>query len=140
MCKVEDCESVKIMARGMCNSHYLRWYRYGSALAGGTPNGAPMTFLQDAMTSSTDECILWPYGASNGYGEVLIEGKPTYAHRQVLAMTTKTNPSDMYACHKPIVCHTPLCVNPRHLKWCTPTENAADMVTDGTRANGTGLV
>mgnify|MGYP000255201799 CR=1 FL=1 len=39
----------------------------------GTPYGAPMAFIDQAVASATDECIPWPYGLSdNGYGKVPI--------------------------------------------------------------------
>ena len=33
-CSVDECESDKIMARGLCSPHYKRWYRYGDPTAG----------------------------------------------------------------------------------------------------------
>lgn len=32
-CKIKGCKSAHIMARGMCNAHYLKWHRYGDPLA-----------------------------------------------------------------------------------------------------------
>jgi hypothetical protein len=56
-----------------------------------------------------------------------------YAHRYVLTLTAGPPPFPRaVAAHAPLVCHNPACVNPRHLRWASQAENAADMKIDGT--------
>lgn len=38
----------------------------------------------------------------------------------------------MLVCHKPLICHNRLCVNPDHLREATAIENVADKHLDGT--------
>jgi hypothetical protein len=42
----------------------------------------------------------------------------------------------MIAAHEPETCHNPSCINPRHLRWATDQENAADRIIDGTENRG----
>lgn len=83
----------------------------------------------------TDDCIDWPFSLSrDGYGQVRYMGTIMRAHRVALMLHVGRPPNtSMFACHRPIVCHNPKCVNPKHLKWATPRENVLDMRADGTR-------
>ena len=51
-------------------------------------------------------------------------------------MLTGDDPPDLVAAHQPGTCHDPLCVNPHHLRWATPSDNALDRHGDGTSATG----
>lgn len=104
----------------------------------GTPRGAALAFLDEAAAYEGDECLIWPYATNGkGYGQARItqdgERVTRYAHRLVLERVSGPAPEPgMLAAHAPSVCHTPSCVNPRHLRWATPAENAADRYLDGT--------
>lgn len=93
--------------------------------------GQHISFIEAAASSTTDECILWPFGlATNGYGHTQFNGRKRGVHRIVLILTTKIDPPNMDAAHGP--CHIRSCVNPRHLSWKTCQENTHDMKRDGT--------
>jgi hypothetical protein len=49
------------------------------------------------------------------------------------------NVDEMYVCHAPVICHNPLCVNPEHLRWATPSENSFDKNLDGTMPSNRGM-
>lgn len=94
--------------------------------------GAGAAFVEAALASATDECILWPYAkVTGGYGITTINGKSVTTHRYVCEQTH--GPSDLLACHK---CGVPACLNPRHIRWGTHKENAADMSLHGTSQRG----
>ena len=105
-----------------------------------TPRGSGLAFIERAVTYEGDDCLLWPFGMKDrkspyGRVRVTVNGQPKhqYAHRIVLERTQGPPPTQWHdAAHAPVVCHNPSCVNPRHLRWATRRENAADRWLDGT--------
>lgn len=136
-CAVDGCPRPHD-ARGFCKPHYSRWKRHGDPLAGRTPNGALIAFLKAAAVSETDDCILWPFARyKHGHGMVNYGGTMMRASRAVLLIAGRVpaNPKD-HAAHKPIICHNPACVNPRHLDFVSAQENADHRKLDGTSKRG----
>ena len=137
LCSIPGCDKPRF-AREWCTAHWSRWRRHGDPAGGRTPPGEPLSYLRSAIRQQTDECIIWPYSrAGLGYGKLVYEGRREYAHRLALRLTVGEPPSDDFeAAHAPEVCHNPLCINPKHLRWATPAENTADQVRDETIARG----
>lgn len=128
-CMVEGCDRDSVR-RGCCNKHYRRWMKHGTFERQNprAENGAPRKFLDDAINSDTDECIIWPFGKdSDGYG--WLEGKA--AHRE--ACPGEPIGERNQACHS---CNNPSCINPRHLRWATKSENMQDKHIHGTMPMG----
>lgn len=136
-CKVIGCEK-RNYTGGYCSGHYVRWKNHGDPLAGMAFRGERQRFLTEVLPSlDTDNCILWPYSNVHGYGKLEIDGKPVGAHRASLIQASGPPPTPKHqACHKPIICHNPLCVNPKHLYWGTPSDNCKDKYLDGTLSRG----
>lgn len=98
------------------------------------PGTAVPEFLR-LYAIDTDECTLWPYNRSGkGYGRLKILGQHQGTHRLSCIKAHGMPPFDgAQAAHS---CGTPLCMNPRHLRWATNQENAADRANHGTQAYG----
>jgi hypothetical protein len=85
----------------------------------------------------TDDCVLWPFGTSSGYGIINfwnVGGLPRRTHVLVCERYHGPRPDDRpFTLHS---CREKRCVNPRHLRWGTALENMRDQYADGTRVMG----
>jgi hypothetical protein len=90
-----------------------------------------------ALEAHTDECIEFDgYLNPQGYGQLRHDGRMCSAHRVTLQLATGLDGDGFHAAHQPIVCHNTSCINPRHLRWATPSENMSDRTLDGTNIDG----
>lgn len=124
--------------RGWCQMHYLRWRRHGSPIGGRAPNGEAMQYLTEAvLTYEGSECLIWPYTRDpGGYGRIWDGQQTVLVHHLVCDRTHGLRPSSRHeAAHSCGNGHGG-CVNPRHLRWATPTENQRDRVEHGTSNRG----
>jgi len=84
--------------------------------------------------AQTDDCVLWPYGLqTGGYGSVRTSSGVRCCHRVVCEQFHGACPDGLEAAHS---CGVSSCVNPRHLRWVTPKENAKDRDRHTTTARG----
>lgn len=83
----------------------------------------------------TNECVLWPtesgtsaYGTVRGPSKMLRVNDRAQARigTHVLACRMAHGPPPDQGMQVRHSCHTPLCLNPRHLSWGTPRQNSED--------------
>jgi hypothetical protein len=136
-CSIEGCNK-RARRRGWCNAHYHRWSSHGDPLGGGTATGAARNFLESvALPYEDDDCLIWPFGRiKNGYAYVKADGMMRPTHRVLCELAHGPSPSPHYeAAHSCGNGHLG-CVNPRHVRWATHTENMHDAITHGTTTRG----
>lgn len=136
VCSIPECGK-RHFGHGYCNSHYLRLRRHGDPLGGRTSPGVPLAWLNEHLNFTGDECLAWPFADDGkGYGVVNIEGRQEYAHRVVCAKIHGLAPSpDHEVAHSCGHGHLG-CVNWKHLRWATRSENHKDKLGHGTHNRG----
>lgn len=135
-CAVDDCSS-KPRSLGFCTKHYQRFAKHGDAKKVVTPKTPARDWLEAHVAHDGDDCLIWPfYRMRNGYGQVVHNGRRAVASRAMCELAHGAPPSiDMEAAHS---CGRGRegCVNPRHLRWATASENQMDRVIHGTSNRG----
>ena len=136
ICTTEGCGG-KHVAKGLCGSCYARFKRNGTVepLVHQSKKGEALRFLENLKGS--EACVLWPFGkGGNGYGVVKLNGRQTSASRASCTIHHGPPPDKSYeAAHSCGEGHRG-CVNPLHLSWKTPKENAVDKVEHKTSPVG----
>ena len=117
-CSVPGCVK-KAGTRGFCNPHYQRWYRYGDPEAGGGYQyRPPAERFREKYAVNASGCWIWQLSRDkDGYGKFTAEGKDFRAHIYAWVMVNGPVPPGMVLDH--IVCDTPPCCNPAHLRVTT---------------------
>lgn len=100
-------------------------------------SGKRINFLMNSLDIDTEECIIFPYVTKNSYGKVYFQGKERIASRVSLCLSDGSDiDREEFCLHKPLICHNPSCINPKHLYWGTAKDNSNDMRIDGTSNQG----
>lgn len=88
-----------------------------------------MQFIDSALTSIGETCILWPYGTNDkGYGQIRINGKAVYVHRVAYEKVRGAIPDEKELMHS---CDTPACFNPYHVNPALHIDNMLDASAKG---------
>lgn len=131
ICSVEGCGK-PVQAKGWCFPHYMRWYRHGDPLGSADRRRKARLFLDEVVLKhDSDSCLVWPFSAVKGYGQIRIKGQAKLVNRIVCETVHGAPPSpEHHAAHS---CNRggDGCCSPKHLRWATPAENVADAIADG---------
>ncbi|MFN3836783.1 MAG: hypothetical protein ACK4MI_03625 [Brevundimonas sp.] len=138
ICSVEGCCN-RVHGAGLCNTHYKRLKKHGDTeTRQRAATGERRIWLEAHVGYEGDDCLPWPYSRYHtGYGQFTIsEGVNGTASRVMCELAHGAPPTLSHeAAHSCGNGHEG-CVNPRHLRWATQSQNAADKVRHGTDARG----
>lgn len=142
VCRASGCDKT-VSAKGLCRNHRHREIKYGDPLGGGTQKGEPLRWIEGHVAYEEATCLIWPFARRDGtYGRLYVSGfrpggrKHAYAHRVMCEMAHGAPPTRRHeAAHSCGKGHEG-CVNPKHLRWATVKENAADRRIHGTENKG----
>lgn len=79
-----------------------------------------------------DDCLIWPYSKTRGYGHYGLNGKMLYAHRTMCELVHGKAPKDKPQCRHSCGKGHMGCTNPHHLSWSSQSENHLDRRKHGT--------
>lgn len=138
-CQVDGC-SKPHSSRGYCGAHYRKFMRYGDALGGkmGTEHGVPLRFIEEVVRPwDRDDCLLWPYSTSDsGYAIVWLDGRMQRVTRILCEERDGPPPSPNHEAAHSCGKGGRGCVNLKHLRWASPSENQMDRAVHGTSNRG----
>lgn len=79
-----------------------------------------------------EQCLIWPFSLTRGYGIFVLLQKKHHAHRYMCELVNGSAPTpEHHAAHS---CGKGAfgCVHPKHVSWKTPSENQMDKHEHGT--------
>lgn len=138
LCQVEGCGRPQ-KGRGYCKAHLMRVRTHGHPQAG-LPifKKTATAWLKEHVDHAGDDCLTWPFartlgGAGSVSGRAVGRKGNLSASRAMCILAHGEPPTPKHvAAHSCGKGHE-ACVNPRHLRWATMKENAADTLLHGTR-------
>lgn len=138
ICSVQDCGN-QTSVNGLCNAHYRRWRDSGDVQADQPvqKRGDASRWLLRHADTTTEDCIIWPFGRiSSGYGMTTVSGHRVLAHRRMCELAHGETPTPLHQAAHSCGNGRLGCVNPKHLRWATASENETDKVQQGRSNRG----
>ena len=136
LCSIAGCGK-NVKSHGLCSAHYAKLKKYGDPLGSAPPYGKVGPWLEQHATYSGDDCLPWPFAVlPDGYGQAHFRGKCFKASRAMCILAHGEPPSPTHQAAHTCGGGRNGCVNPRHIRWATPTENAQDRFLHGTQRLG----
>lgn len=120
-CSIHGCDRTGKIRRGMCATHYSRWYRTGDPITDG--RFVPREVAFSNFTKWVEDCLIWTGSKVDaGYGQIRVGRKMMLAHRYSWERTHGRIPDGLVIDH---ICHNPSCVNIDHLRIASVSQNSS---------------
>ncbi len=143
-CAIDGCTNTRIIARGMCTTHYKRWYKHGDPLTPAkayAPKGATLQARLDfhghdviQRVDGMTACHEWrSLRDDNGYGRIWTGDRVEFAHRVAYRLAHNGLDASADMMHQ---CDNPPCINPDHLRPGNDALNAQEKVERNRTLNG----
>lgn len=125
ICSIEGCNRpVYVKLRGWCSPHYQKWRTTGDPLAGSRKYFSSEESFK-ARIKWVGECLIYQgYKCRQGYGRISVNGESMTAHRYAWEREKGPIPEGLEIDH---ICHNESCVNVRHLRLATRSQNQANL-------------
>ena len=138
-CLIDDCKNTRIIAKGLCTTHYKRWYRLGDPLAkvnAPTPKGSTDRERLEYRGWTETPAGCWEWGGlrdDKGYGRLWTGERVEFAHRVSYRLAHGSLPESAHILHS---CDNHPCINPTHMRLGDDADNAQDKVDRRRSLNG----
>lgn len=121
-CSIDGCEK-PASKRGWCGQHYYRWKTYGDPHKFKSIRAKTSEESFALRTEWQGDCLVWTgHKIPLGYGHIVHNGRAMRVHRYSWIRTYGEIPEGMEIDH---ICHNRSCVNPKHLRLATRSQNNA---------------
>lgn len=136
VCTVDGCEN-RAHAQGYCPKHYSLFKQHGSPTAHHPDHRCNERWIDEHKGYDGDDCIAWPFSRGDqGRGTAWRNGRQISAPRAMCFAAHGEPPTPEHqAAHSCGNGHLG-CMNPRHIRWATRLENAADRCAHGMTVKG----
>lgn len=129
LCSIEEC-TLPGKAKGLCNTHYMRVWRYGNPTVLKQPKIRGTLYERVFFDlPAGDGCWEWTRARDlAGYGQLRVGSRLERVHRLAWELTYGPIPAGLDVLHH---CDNPPCRRPDHLFLGTAVENSQDMWNKG---------
>ena len=94
--------------------------------------GKAVRWLRDHVSYDGNDCLIWPFSISRGYGMFGYLGEILCAHRFMCELVHGPAPTPKHETAHSCGNGHKACVHPKHVSWKLPVDNAADRKAHGT--------
>lgn len=135
-CSVENCKK-PMRSLGLCKAHYQRQRKHGTPLGGRASPGELGRFYREVVLPyDKDDCLIWPYSTSRGYGQMWVDGEAVVVSRHLCEAILGPAPTPKHDAAHSCGNGKRGCVTAGHLSWKTRPDNSADKLMHGTHNRG----
>lgn len=140
ICAILECNN-PVKGWGFCERHYKNAKNHGDPLfqerRRAKAGEALAWLLEHAGHEDEESCLTWPFARMRGgYGHLQVNGRFHPAHRHMCRLAHGEPPTPTSQAAHSCGNGKNGCVNPKHLRWMSPSENAIENLVLGSMPTG----